>query len=202
MAMKIMSFQKQTKADQRTRFKAIAAVGEKDGHVGLFVSRNKAAFYYLNSVAGVGRVAAVSGVKACSLLRGSRVPGRGRWSLLAPSGNAASSRPAPPKWRTWAPTTHRGHDPLRRTDMRLSPAPTTKLNLGGSLCCRGMQSEGTRGIKRLSSKISSDHGMKMADKSLFQRKNKNLIILSQNCLNSPIYLRSVRIMLCHLIFKP
>ena len=35
--MKIMSVQKQTKAGQRTRFKAIVAVGDLDGHVGLGV---------------------------------------------------------------------------------------------------------------------------------------------------------------------
>lgn len=33
--MKIMSVQKQTRAGQRTRFKAIIAVGDKNGHVGL-----------------------------------------------------------------------------------------------------------------------------------------------------------------------
>lgn len=35
--MKIMSVQKQTKAGQRTRFKAVVAVGDLDGHVGLGV---------------------------------------------------------------------------------------------------------------------------------------------------------------------
>ena len=35
--MKIMSVQKQTKAGQRTRFKAIVAIGDLDGHVGLGV---------------------------------------------------------------------------------------------------------------------------------------------------------------------
>ena len=35
--MKIMSVQKQTKAGQRTRFKAIVAIGDMDGHVGLGV---------------------------------------------------------------------------------------------------------------------------------------------------------------------
>ena len=33
--MKIISVQKQTKAGQRTRFKAIVAIGDQDGHVGL-----------------------------------------------------------------------------------------------------------------------------------------------------------------------
>jgi small subunit ribosomal protein S2e len=33
--MKIISVQKQTKAGQRTRFKAIVAIGDHDGHVGL-----------------------------------------------------------------------------------------------------------------------------------------------------------------------
>jgi small subunit ribosomal protein S2e len=40
-AMKIMSVQKQTKAGQRTRFKAIVAVGDQDGHVGLGVKLAK-----------------------------------------------------------------------------------------------------------------------------------------------------------------
>lgn len=35
--MKIISVQKQTKAGQRTRFKAVVAVGDQDGHVGLGV---------------------------------------------------------------------------------------------------------------------------------------------------------------------
>lgn len=35
--MKIISVQKQTKAGQRTRFKAIVACGDMDGHVGLGV---------------------------------------------------------------------------------------------------------------------------------------------------------------------
>lgn len=35
--MKIMSVQKQTRAGQRTRFKAVIAVGDKNGHVGLGV---------------------------------------------------------------------------------------------------------------------------------------------------------------------
>jgi len=35
--MKIISVQKQTKAGQRTRFKAVVAVGDRDGHVGLGV---------------------------------------------------------------------------------------------------------------------------------------------------------------------
>jgi len=35
--MKILSVQKQTKAGQRTRFKAIVALGDQDGHVGLGV---------------------------------------------------------------------------------------------------------------------------------------------------------------------
>jgi small subunit ribosomal protein S2e len=35
--MKIMSVQKQTKAGQRTRFKAVVAVGDHNGHVGLGV---------------------------------------------------------------------------------------------------------------------------------------------------------------------
>jgi small subunit ribosomal protein S2e len=35
--MKIMSVQKQTRAGQRTRFKAIVAVGDNDGHVGVGV---------------------------------------------------------------------------------------------------------------------------------------------------------------------
>lgn len=39
--MKIMSVQKQTKAGQRTRFKAIVAVGDQDGHVGLGVKLAK-----------------------------------------------------------------------------------------------------------------------------------------------------------------
>ena len=39
--MKIMSVQKQTKAGQRTRFKAIVAVGDMDGHVGLGVKLAK-----------------------------------------------------------------------------------------------------------------------------------------------------------------
>lgn len=39
--MKIMSVQKQTKAGQRTRFKAIVAVGDLDGHVGLGVKLAK-----------------------------------------------------------------------------------------------------------------------------------------------------------------
>jgi small subunit ribosomal protein S2e len=33
--MKIISVQKQTKAGQRTRFKAIVVIGDQDGHVGL-----------------------------------------------------------------------------------------------------------------------------------------------------------------------
>jgi len=33
--MKIVSVQKQTKAGQRTRFKAVVAIGDQDGHVGL-----------------------------------------------------------------------------------------------------------------------------------------------------------------------
>merc|ERR1712178_679237 len=33
--MKILSVQKQTKAGQRTRFKAVVALGDQDGHVGL-----------------------------------------------------------------------------------------------------------------------------------------------------------------------
>ena len=33
--MKIKSVQKQTKAGQRTRFKAVVAVGDGDGHVGV-----------------------------------------------------------------------------------------------------------------------------------------------------------------------
>lgn len=39
--MKIMSVQKQTKAGQRTRFKAIVAIGDMDGHVGLGVKLAK-----------------------------------------------------------------------------------------------------------------------------------------------------------------
>ena len=39
--MKIVSVQKQTKAGQRTRFKAIVAVGDLDGHVGLGVKLAK-----------------------------------------------------------------------------------------------------------------------------------------------------------------
>jgi len=39
--MKIMSVQKQTKAGQRTRFKAIVAIGDRDGHVGLGVKLAK-----------------------------------------------------------------------------------------------------------------------------------------------------------------
>lgn len=35
--MKIISVQKQTKAGQRTRFKAVVAIGDLDGHVGLGV---------------------------------------------------------------------------------------------------------------------------------------------------------------------
>jgi len=35
--MKIISVQKQTKAGQRTRFKAIVAIGDQDGHIGLGV---------------------------------------------------------------------------------------------------------------------------------------------------------------------
>jgi small subunit ribosomal protein S2e len=35
--MKIITVQKQTKAGQRTRFKAVVAVGDQDGHVGLGV---------------------------------------------------------------------------------------------------------------------------------------------------------------------
>lgn len=33
--MKIVSVQKQTRAGQRTRFKAIVAIGDQDGHIGL-----------------------------------------------------------------------------------------------------------------------------------------------------------------------
>jgi small subunit ribosomal protein S2e len=39
--MKIMPVQKQTKAGQRTRFKAFIAVGDKDGHIGLGVKCSK-----------------------------------------------------------------------------------------------------------------------------------------------------------------
>jgi small subunit ribosomal protein S2e len=35
--MKIISVQKQTKAGQRTRFKAVVVIGDQDGHVGLGV---------------------------------------------------------------------------------------------------------------------------------------------------------------------
>src|ERR1700733_15986218 len=35
--MKIMPVQKQTRAGQRTRFKAFVAIGDSDGHVGLSV---------------------------------------------------------------------------------------------------------------------------------------------------------------------
>jgi len=35
--MKIMPVQKQTRAGQRTRFKAFVAIGDSDGHVGLGV---------------------------------------------------------------------------------------------------------------------------------------------------------------------
>ena len=35
--MKIISVQKQTKAGQRTRFKAVVAIGDQDGYVGLGV---------------------------------------------------------------------------------------------------------------------------------------------------------------------
>merc|ERR1712178_169156 len=39
--MKILSVQKQTKAGQRTRFKAIVALGDQDGHVGLGITGAK-----------------------------------------------------------------------------------------------------------------------------------------------------------------
>ncbi|KAL9413760.1 hypothetical protein AB3S75_042283 [Citrus x aurantiifolia] len=39
--MKIMPVQKQTRADQRTRFKAFVVVGDTDGHVGLGVKCSK-----------------------------------------------------------------------------------------------------------------------------------------------------------------
>ena len=39
--MKIMPVQKQTKAGQRTRFKAFIAVGDRDGHIGLGVKCSK-----------------------------------------------------------------------------------------------------------------------------------------------------------------
>jgi len=41
--MKIMSVQKQTRAGQRTRFKAFVVVGDQDGHVGLGVKCSKEA---------------------------------------------------------------------------------------------------------------------------------------------------------------
>jgi small subunit ribosomal protein S2e len=39
--MKIISVQKQTKAGQRTRFKAVVAIGDQQGHVGLGVKVSK-----------------------------------------------------------------------------------------------------------------------------------------------------------------
>ena len=39
--MKVKPVQKQTKAGQRTRFKAVVAVGDKQGHIGLGVKLAK-----------------------------------------------------------------------------------------------------------------------------------------------------------------
>ncbi len=39
--MKIMPIQKQTRAGQRTRFKAFVIVGDKNGHIGLGVKVRK-----------------------------------------------------------------------------------------------------------------------------------------------------------------
>ena len=39
--MKIMPVQKQTKAGQRTRFKAFVVIGDGDGHIGLGVKASK-----------------------------------------------------------------------------------------------------------------------------------------------------------------
>jgi len=39
--MKIQSVQKQTRAGQRTRFKAIVLIGDSEGHIGIGIKHSK-----------------------------------------------------------------------------------------------------------------------------------------------------------------
>ena len=67
--MKIASVQKQTKAGQRTRFKAVLAVGDKNGHVGSYnYSRTNCNFRTLHSdrPSDIAYLATESSVSNCT----------------------------------------------------------------------------------------------------------------------------------------
>jgi small subunit ribosomal protein S2e len=57
--LKIMPVQKQTRAGQRTRFKAIVMVGDKDGHIGLGVKCSKEVATAIRAAISLAKIAVI-----------------------------------------------------------------------------------------------------------------------------------------------
>lgn len=57
--MKITPVQKQTRAGQRTRFKAFVVVGDGDGHVGLGVKCSKEVATAIRSAIGIALIVVI-----------------------------------------------------------------------------------------------------------------------------------------------